>query len=255
MSYLKENFHTIKRITSYGRTRTAAKKGVAYFKTLHDAGLDRIHVGLESGSDNVLQYMNKGTTGELHVKGGLNIKDGGISLCTYVMPGLGGKKWSKEHALETARVLNEIEPEFVRLRTLEIFPATPLYLKQKSGEFHELTEEEVIKEERILIENIECNTTVTSDSAANLLLEVWGTLPQDKKKILNAIDEYLSLSSTEKVEFSLKRRVEAYSSQYGELSETIERKLKRLTEMPDKNQKYYDKMAKLIKFIRKRLIP
>ena len=225
ISYLKEIFSTIERITSYGRTRTAAKKGVAYFRTLNEAGLDRIHVGLESGSNNVLEFMNKGTTSELHVEGGKNIKEGGISLCTYVMPGLGGKKWSNEHALETARVINAIEPEFVRLRTLEIFPATPLYLKCKSGKFQELTEEEVIKEEKILIENIECNTTVTSDSAANLLLEVWGELPRDKKKIINAIDNYLNLSSTEKIEFSLNRRVEAFRSQYGNLSETIKKKI------------------------------
>jgi len=72
-----------------------------------------------------------------------------------------------------------------------MFPATSLYLKLKSGEFQELTEEEVIQEEKILVENIECNTIITSDSAANLLLEIWGELPKDKNKILDAIDNYL----------------------------------------------------------------
>ena len=224
MTHLKKKFPSINRITSYGRTRTAAKKGSSFFKVLHEAGLDRIHVGLESGSNNVLKFMNKGTTSEFHVTGGKNIKDGEISLCTYIMPGLGGKKWTEEHAIETARVINEIEPKYVRLRTLEIFPATPLYLKLKSGEFHELTEEEVIKEERLLVEHIECNTTITSDSAANLLLEIWGDLPKDKDKILNAIDNYLDLSPKEKIEFSLKRRLEAYESQYGSLSEEIQKK-------------------------------
>ncbi len=255
LTYLKEKFPSINRITSYGRTRTAAKKGHIYFKELHEAGLDRIHVGLESGSDNVLEFMNKGATSKEHIIGGINIKNGGISLCTYVMPGLGGKKWSTEHAFETARVINEIEPDFVRLRTLEIFPRTILYEKQKSGVFKELSEEEVVKEERILIENIECNTTITSDSAANLLIETWGTLPHDKKKILRSIDNYLSLDPKQKREFSLKRRVEAFNSQYGGLTPEIKKKMNKLLEMSKKDENYYDKMEKLIRYIRSKLIP
>lgn len=199
--------------------------------------------------------MNKGTTSEFHIMGGKNIINGGISLCTYVMPGLGGKKWSLDHALETARVINEIQPDFVRLRTLEIFPATPLYLKLKSGEFQELTEEEIVQEERILVENIECNTTITSDSAANLLLEIWGELPKDKNKILKAIDYYLALDDNKKIEFSLKRRLEAFNSQYGGLSEEIQKKVNRLSNSPKDNDIYYEKMKKIIRFIRKRLIP
>jgi len=255
LNYLRESFPSIFRITSYGRTKTASKKSSAYFKTLNEAGLDRIHVGLESGSDNVLQFINKGVSSEEHIKGGQHIKDGGISLCTYVMPGLGGKKWSTEHALETARVINEIEPDYVRLRTLEIFPGTPLYKKLKTGEFEELSEEEVIKEERILVENIECNTTITSDSAANLLIEIWGDLPKDKNKIIKDIDKYLSLTTNEKLEFSLKRRVEAFSSQFGGLSTTIENKLDRLSKIAKTDERYYDKMGDLIKYIRSRLIP
>lgn len=255
LCYLREKFSSIIRITSYGRTKTASKKSSAYFNVLNEAGLDRIHVGLESGSNNVLQFINKGVSSEEHIIGGHHIIDGGISLCTYVMPGLGGKMWSTEHALETARVINEIEPDFVRLRTLEIFPGTPLHNKLKSGEFEELSEEEVIKEERILVENIECNTTITSDSAANLLIEIWGDLPKDKHKILRDIDKYLSLTSKEKLEFSLKRRVEAFSSQYGGLSTIIEKKLDSLSKIPKNDETYYDKMGNLIKYIRSRLIP
>ncbi len=253
--HLKEDFSSINRITSYGRTKTSSKKNVAYFKELHEVGLDRIHVGLESGSDNVLKFVNKGVTSEEHIKGGKNIKDGGISLCTYMMPGLGGKKWSTEHALETARVINTLEPDFVRLRTLEIFPATLLHNKRQSREFEELSEEDVVKEERILVENIDCETTITSDSAANLLIEIWGTLPKDKNKILKAIDNYLSLDTNEKLEFSLKRRLEAYDSQYGGLSPTIENKLVRLSEIPKTDKNYYEKIEKIIRYIRSRLIP
>jgi radical SAM superfamily enzyme YgiQ (UPF0313 family) len=255
LKYWKRKIPTIRRITSYGRTRTAAKKGREYFRNLHDAGLDRIHVGLESGSDKVLTFMNKGATAQEHINGGINIKEGGISLCTYVMPGLGGKMWSNVHALETARVINAIEPNFVRLRTLEIFPNSGLYIKQENGLFEELSEEEVVKEERLIIENIDCNTTVTSDSAANLLLEIWGEFPREKGKILRSIDNYLSLTPHEKIEFSLGRRTEAFSSQYGELSPEIKDKLEILSKISKKDERYYKEAESLIKFIRQRLIP
>lgn len=255
LTHLQDKFPTIDRITSYGRTRTASRKTTDYFSNLHNAGLDRIHVGLESGADSVLKFMNKGVTSEGHVKGGQKIKEGGISLCTYVMPGLGGKKYTEEHALETARVINEVEPEFVRLRTLEIFPFTGLFFKMKAGEFEELSEEKVILEEKLLIENITCKTTITSDSAANLLLEIWGELPRDKKKILRAIDNYLSLEPNEKLDFSLKRRLEAFESQYGGITVNIKRKLENLARMDSKNDRYYKKVENLIKYIRQRLIP
>lgn len=255
ITYLKEKFPSITRVTSYGRAITASKKDNNYFKQLHEAGLDRIHVGLESGSDNVLKFINKGVSSEEHIIGGQKIKDGGISLSVYIMPGLGGKKWTLKHAMETARVINEIEPEFVRLRTLEIFPLTPLYDKLKSGQFTELSEEEVVKEIRILIENINSNTTVTSDSAANLLTDILGKLPGDKEKILRIINNYLSLNPEEKLSFSLSKRLEAYNSQYGELSPIIERKLEKLYKLSQKNKFYYEKMEKIIKYIRSQLIP
>ncbi|MFX1376957.1 MAG: radical SAM protein [Promethearchaeota archaeon] len=253
--YWKQKVPTIRRITCYGRTRTAAKKGHVYFSKLHNAGLDRIHVGLESGSNTVLEFMNKGATSEEHIIGGRSIREGGISLCTYVMPGLGGTKWSSEHAFETARVINEIEPEFVRLRTLEIFPNSTLYNKKVNGLFEELSEEDIIKEEKIFIENVCCNTTITSDSAANLLLEIWGELPRDKNKILRAIDNYLNLTPKEKIEFSLKRRTEAFSSQYGGLSPDVKNKLNELSKISRKDKEYYNEAEKLIKYIRQRLIP
>jgi len=113
----------------------------------------------------------------------------------------------------------------------------------------------VVQEERLLIENIECNTTITSDSAANLLTEIWGTLPTDKAKILRAIDSYLSLSAYEKLKFSLNRRLEAYKSQNGEISPIITKKLDRLSKCPKSEPRYYEYMGQIIKHIRSQLIP
>ncbi len=232
LTHLKKTFPSIQRITSYGRTKSASRLSSTYFKELHE-----------------------GVSSEEHLMGGQRIKDGSISLSIYVMPGLGGKKWSQEHALDTAKLINQLEPDFVRLRTLEIFPITPLYSKWKAGEFTELSEEEIIQEERLLIENIDCSTTITSDSASALLTDIWGTLPPDKEKILRTIDNYLTLSPHEKLEFSLQQRLDAYKHQYSAASPEIERKLHRLSNFLKKDAQYYEKLKKLIKFIRSLLIP
>jgi len=98
-------------------------------KQLHDAGLSRIHIGMESGYDPLLAFIHKGVKAAEHIKGGRNVVEAGISLSEYVIPGLGGALWTQEHARETARVINEINPDFIRLRTLHTVPGTDLHEK------------------------------------------------------------------------------------------------------------------------------
>ncbi|MFP3880592.1 MAG: radical SAM protein, partial [Dehalococcoidia bacterium] len=90
ITFLRDTFPSIDRVTTYGRSDTAARKSPAELKTLKDAGLDRIHIGLESGYDPLLTYMEKGCTARDHIEGGRKVREAGISLCEYVMPGLGG---------------------------------------------------------------------------------------------------------------------------------------------------------------------
>ena len=116
--FLKKTLPSIVRVTSYTRSKTASKKKLEELIELKDAGLSRLHIGLESGYDPLLQYMDKGTTAAEHIAGGRKVVESGISLCEYVILGLGGKAMWREHAAETARVLNEIDPDFIRFRTL-----------------------------------------------------------------------------------------------------------------------------------------
>ena len=109
IKFLKKTLPSITRITSYGRSKTAAKKKLEELVQLREAGLSRLHIGLESGYDPLLKYMDKGVTAAEHVKGGKNIVKSGISLCEYVLLGMGGKKMRREHATETAKVLNQIK--------------------------------------------------------------------------------------------------------------------------------------------------
>jgi len=209
--FLKQTFPSIKRITSYARSKTAAKKKPEELAELHKAGLSRLHIGLESGYDPLLQYMDKGITAAEHIKGGRNIVESGISLSEYVILGLGGKKMWREHAIETARVLNEIDPDFIRVRTLTINNRIPLYNEIENGTFIRAGDEEIVEEERIFIEHLECHSNYVSDHITNLLQEIEGKLPQDKEKMLASIDRFQSLPLEERVNFRVGKRVGVYS--------------------------------------------
>lgn len=207
LGYLRKQIPGITRITSYGRSSTLARKSLAELTSLKKAGLDRIHIGLESGSDQVLKMVKKGCTAEQHIQAGQKVVQAGLTLSEYIMPGLGGTVLSTEHALETARVLNAINPHFIRLRTLHVVPGTELFDKLRTKEFQKPAEDDLVHEIRLLIEHLECTqTTLTSDHIMNLLEEVQGTLPEDKKSMLKTIDQYLELSPEDRLLFRLGRR-------------------------------------------------
>ncbi|HRS90043.1 MAG TPA: radical SAM protein [Smithellaceae bacterium] len=207
LNYLKEKFPKISRITSYCRSHTAARKTVDDFVKLKTAGLTRIHVGMESGSDAVLQMVRKGTSAEEHIRAGINIRQSGIELSEYFMPGLGGRKLSKENAVESAKVLNAVNPDFIRLRTLHVVPGTEMEDLAKQGGFETMTDDEIIKEIQLFIQNLELDKTrLVSDHILNLLEELEGQFPQDKAKILSITDKYFALTDKDRLIFRLGRR-------------------------------------------------
>jgi biotin synthase-like enzyme len=210
IKFLKETLPSITQITSYGRSKTASKKKLEELKALHDAGLSRLHIGLESGYDPLLEYMDKGVTASEHIKGGKNIVASGISLCNYVVLGLGGKKLWREHATETAKVLSQIDPEFIRVRTLTVKQGMPLYEEVQKGNFVRSSDEQIVEEERLLIQNLDCHSKFVSDHITNLLQEIEGKLPEDKDKMLATIERFQSLSPEERHNFRVGRRVGIY---------------------------------------------
>ena len=211
LDFLREKFPQIKRITSYCRSHTAARKTADEFQQLKKAGLSRIHIGMESGSDEVLSMIHKGVTAEDHIKAGLNIKQAGIELSEYVMPGLGGVKWTRQNALQTARVINAINPDFVRLRTLHVVPGTEMDELMKNGEFKPLNDEEILKEIKLFIEELNVHGTyLASDHILNLLEELEGRFPEDKQKILSVIERYFELPDEDRLIFRLGRRTGAF---------------------------------------------
>jgi radical SAM superfamily enzyme YgiQ (UPF0313 family) len=214
LTYLKETFPAIDRITSYGRSQTIAQLlSVDDLRRLKEAGLTRLHLGLESGSDFLLKYMHKGVTKEQHIVAGRRVKESGIELSEYVVPGLGGRTWWQEHASETADALNRIDPDFIRLRTLKIVKGMLLYDKLEKGDFVIEHDEEILKEIRVMIERLDgIASHVKSDHILNLLEEIDGKLPEDKEAILSVIDRYFELEPEQRLVFRMGRRAGIYRS-------------------------------------------
>jgi histone acetyltransferase (RNA polymerase elongator complex component) len=211
LEYLRARIEGITRITSYARSSTAARKSVEELTRIRKAGLDRIHIGLESGSDMVLDFMKKGVDAETHIEAGRKIKQAGMELSEYYMPGLGGKNWWREHALETARVLNAINPDFIRLRTLRVPDRIELHQKVQTGEFLLQTDDEVVEEIRLFVERLDgIASFVASDHIMNLLQDVEGYLPRDKEFMLETIDRYLNLDDKGRLHYRLGRRMGLY---------------------------------------------
>ncbi len=211
LTYLKETFPSIERITSYARAQTIAQLWpVDNLKRLKEAGLTRLHLGLESGLDALLRLIRKGVTKGQQIEAGARVKEAGVELSEYVVPGLGGRKWWRDHALETADTLNRINPDFIRLRTLKVTRDMPLYGKIESGELELQTDEEILGEIKLFVETLDVTSTIKSDHILNLLEEIDGKLPEDKGKILSVIDRYHALNDEQKVAYRFGRRAGMY---------------------------------------------
>jgi hypothetical protein len=129
------------------------------------------------------------------------------------MPGLGGQEMWKEHAIETARVLNRINPHFIRFRSLRVLPVVALYEKMTDGSFTAQTDDMVVAEIKLFLETLDgITSTITSDHITNLLEEITGSLPEDKEKMLDVIRKYQELPDTERLIYRVGRRGGAYRS-------------------------------------------
>ncbi len=184
--FARKVFSRLERITVYGSSQYIYKKGLQALKSLADAGLSRIHVGLETGDDNILEQIKKGTTSRQQIDAGKWTMEAGIELSLYVILGIGGQEHSKEHAINTAYVLNKIAPDFIRLRTFVPKINTPLLEKVQNGSFTMLGPHEILKEARMLIDGIKISSYLTSDHYTNYI-NLEGRIPESKKIFKNKI--------------------------------------------------------------------
>lgn len=208
LEHLKMTFPSIERVTTYARAKSMKRKSGESYLRLKEAGLSRIHTGMESGSLNVLKLIRKGITPEDILTGGTRVVASGISLSEYIMPGVGGRTLSREHAVETARLLNEIRPDFIRVRTFAMHPQSPMQKMVKEGTFVPMSDEEIVKEIRLLLENLDEMPAHfrCGDFSLNLLMQVDGPLDTQKEVMIREIDKYLTLTQKQKQVYSLLQR-------------------------------------------------
>ncbi len=212
LAHLKQAFPDVDRITSYARSHTIARISDDDLGRFAESGLNRIHIGMESGSDAVLKKVKKGTDKATQILAGQKIKRAGMELSEYYMPGLGGRRLLRENALETADALNQVNPDFIRLRTLALPEGTPLAEQHRSGAFDKMGEVETAKELLLFLENLDgIESTVKSDHVLNLFSEVEGLLPRDKAKMVDTVRRFLQLSPEQQMIFSIGRRTHRMS--------------------------------------------
>lgn len=209
IQHIKLRFPDVDRITSYARAKTLMKLGAERLKKIKEAGLTRVHVGLESGDKETLEFIHKGATPEEMVAGGRAAREAGLDLSFYILIGAGGKDRLKEHAIESARVCNEVNPDFIRLRTLVVQHGSLLEEEMNSGHYHPTSPIEKLQEVKTFIENLEVDQCeLASDHFTNYIWVnnnvvyrgVYGILPDDKQDMLDTINhtlEFLSLTEGE----------------------------------------------------------
>lgn len=207
LKYLKKNFPGIERITSYGRSQTIARISDENMHAYGDAGLNRIHIGMETGSTKILDLIRKGVDKEKHIIAGQKVKKAGIELSEYFMPGIGGKEYSWENAAETVDALNQINPDFIRIRTFTMHRKIELCADYQNGVFTRTNDLDMVKELLYVIQHLDNVTSyLKSDHMVNLFQEVEGKFPEDKDRMMQIIEKFLALDSKEQMLFRIGRR-------------------------------------------------
>jgi hypothetical protein len=196
---LRERFPRLDRVTAYARASSLSKKSAEDLLAIHEAGLDRVHVGLESGSNKVLKLQMKGTSHAQLIDAGKKTMTAGMELSYYFLLGLGGVDLWEEHAAESAAVFNEVRPHFIRVRRLFVHPLSKLSAKIASGEFREQTPEGTVHELRNVIAALDAEGATFTCDHANNYLPIHGLLNRDKQTMLDVIDSFLALPEDQRI--------------------------------------------------------
>ncbi len=208
LEHLYHRFPQVARVTCYARSGTAARLPLEDLQALRQAGLHRVHIGMESGSDTVLRRVRKGATLEQHINAGRKLKQAGLSLSEYYMPGLGGVELWEENARQSAAALNQINPDFIRIRTLALPPDAPLTDEAQAGRFALPSDDLMARELLLFLESLEGITSVVvNDHIVNLLPEVEGKLPDDRDRMIQTIQAYLALPPQKRLLYQVGRRL------------------------------------------------
>lgn len=207
LQHLRKELDSLTRVTSYARSKTLAQRKPEQLRQIRQAGLDRLHVGLETGDDEILQIIRKGVTSAEQVAGGQKAMAAGFQLSEYWMPDLGGQKRWRQHAENTARVLNEINPHYIRSRPLVPRRDTAMFEDYQQGRLQISLPHERLEEIQMMVENLHVTSRVCFDHQMNAWANKKGGLlfsqsyegykfPEEKPLVLELIQEGLSVNES-----------------------------------------------------------
>ena len=211
LKHLRKTLPNLTRVTSYTRSKTLSQRNAEDLKAIREAGLDRLHVGLETGDDELLKIIRKGVTAAEQIDGGKKAMAAGFQLSQYWMADLGGRERWRQHAENTARVLNEINPHYIRSRPFVPRPGTPIFDDYERGRLHISSPHERLEELRVMIEELNVTSRVCFDHSMNSWTNSCGGLlfhqdyegykfPEEKPLVLNLIREGLSIDESRHID-------------------------------------------------------
>ena len=184
---IRELFPECERVSSYASPTSLQIRTDEELQLLRDKGLTLLYMGLESGCDDVLKLMRKGHTSAEIVECGRKVKRNGIGLSVTAITGLGGPERMEAHAVDTAKALNAMNPEYIGILTLVVEEGTPLQDWVREGKFHLLTPAQVLQETKLMVENFDSPGSVFRMNHASNYLSLKGTLNEDKEAMLSQI--------------------------------------------------------------------
>jgi len=196
LSYLNRKLPEIERIAAYATTQDILRRSIDELKSLREQNLDILYVGVESGSDEILNYIHKGVNSQQITEAGKKVRAAGMALSVTIILGLGSIKKSMDHALSTANILTELDPEFAGALTLTLVPGTPIYEDQLRGKFALISPMQSLQELKTIVEKSVFSNCFFSSMHASNYLSLRGTLPRDKSKMLAQLDYVLSRQDT-----------------------------------------------------------
>jgi radical SAM superfamily enzyme YgiQ (UPF0313 family) len=192
LQYLNEKLPSVERIGTYATPQDILRRSSEQLGELKNLKLSIFYMGVESGDEEILQKVVKGAKHQEMVEAGTKAKEAGITLSVTVILGLGGVEGSEQHALETAKILTDIDPDYVGALTLTLVPGTPLYEEWQQGKFHPISPFRSLEELKIIIENSSFTDCFFSSMHASNYISVRGKLPQDKERMLGELEAVLA---------------------------------------------------------------
>jgi len=194
LEYLQEKIRGLRRVGIYGNAKSILRKSVEELKELKERKLGIVYLGVETGDEELLKKIQKGATYRQMVEAGRRVQEAGITLSVTVLLGLAGTNSEKtrQHALETAKVLSDIDPDFASALTLMLVPGTPLYEEMRAGEFQLPSPFQLLEELGTLLANANFSRCYFTSNHASNYLPIKARMPKDKEAVVQLIHQVVS---------------------------------------------------------------